>query len=314
MGAGDLMKRMILATAFLWAMVSHASAQQVHGDLSGFMPGPTVVKLNGQTPGGTCPSHQWASSLSTSAVPTCTQPAATDVSGLGSLATQSSVAGTLIGVQIFTTSSTYTPDTGTNSVIVEGCGGGGSGGGAAASSATNNASLGSGGGAGGYFKVRLTSGFSSATVTIGSGGAAPSAGNNNGNAGGNTSFGSAVTGDGGSGGLSLGTGTGRADIGGTGGSVTVSSGTQIAATQGYDGGNLFFSSSVGWSGKGGDSTFGKGGQSIADTNSGSTQAAGNAGQGYCSGGSGGISTTNASGTPQQGGAGANGILIVWELS
>ncbi len=222
--------------------------------------------------------------------------------------------GTLLGVQVFTSSGTYSPDTGTRSVIVEGCGGGASGGGAAASTASNNASVASGGGAGGYFKVRLTSGFSGATVTIGAGGGAPTAGNNNGNAGGNTSFGSAIMGDGGVGGISMADGTGRANIGGAGGIATITSGITIAANQGADGGNLFFTDSIGWSGEGGSSPFGKGGQSAVNANSGSAQSAGNAGQGYCSGGSGAISSDNTSGTAEPGGAGTGGIVIVWEFS
>ncbi|HEY6417583.1 MAG TPA: hypothetical protein VIX59_01160 [Candidatus Binataceae bacterium] len=57
------------------------------GDLSGASNAATVAKVNGNTPGGSCASHKWASSLSSSAVPTCTQPAASDVTGLATSAT-----------------------------------------------------------------------------------------------------------------------------------------------------------------------------------------------------------------------------------
>jgi hypothetical protein len=50
------------------------------GDLSGTYPNPGVAKVNGNTPGGTCGANTFTSSISTSAVPTCTQPATTNLS------------------------------------------------------------------------------------------------------------------------------------------------------------------------------------------------------------------------------------------
>jgi len=104
--------------------------------------------------------------------------------------------GGLINVQTFTSSGTYTPTPGTTKVVVEAQGGGASGGGSAATTSTTGSGA-SGGGAGAYAKALITSGFAGIAVTVGSGGAAPAAGANDGSDGGNSSFGTLVVAGGG---------------------------------------------------------------------------------------------------------------------
>jgi hypothetical protein len=211
--------------------------------------------------------------------------------------------GTLIGIQIFTSSGTYTPDAGTNSVIVEAVGGGGGGGGVAATGAGQTAAAG-GGAAGGYVRKRLTSGFSGATVTIGSAGSGGTAGANSGGAGGNTSFGASITAGGGVGGGG-GTaftppGLGQNGAGGTatGGDINVAGA----------GGSIYYVASANtlWAGPGESSFYGRGGKSSING------AAANAASGFGSGGSGASNVASAS--AQAGASGTAGLVIVWEYN
>ncbi len=95
--------------------------------------------------------------------------------------------------QVFTSSGTYVPTVGMVQAYVE-CIGGGSGGAGSISPALSNVSVGGGGGAGGYAASMLSAADigASQTVTIGAGGTSSSGGM--GNPGGNTTFGSLVTG------------------------------------------------------------------------------------------------------------------------
>ena len=111
------------------------------------------------------------------------------------------ISGRLIGIRIISTTGTYTPTTGTQSVVVEVQGGGGAGAGAPGTSASTT-SIGSGGNEGSYARGRFTSGFSGLAITIGAGGTAVNSGG--GGAGGATSFGGLMSSPGGGGGLTAG--------------------------------------------------------------------------------------------------------------
>lgn len=215
--------------------------------------------------------------------------------------------GALLNIRVFNTagSSTYTPTTGTNAVLVEVIGGGGGGGGGAATSSSQN-SFGIGGGAGGYSRTYLTSGFSGVTVTVGAGGTAGAIGGAGG-AGGSSSFGSFATAAG----------------GGAGGSATVSgaSGSVGAGGGAASGGNLINgagapSSSVslsalgaGSGSVGGTSVYARGGTS------GNFSGAAAGGTGFAPGGGGGGAVVSVSqATGQLGGAGAVGMVLISEFN
>lgn len=209
-------------------------------------------------------------------------------------------------IQVFTSSGTYTPTAGTIDAIVEECGAGGGGGGFLGSGSFTGAA--SGGGSGSYSKALFTAaqiGVSKAVV-IGTAGSAGALGNNNGGNGGNTTFGSTLlTAPGGSGGAGATTSSAFAFIaGGTGGTNGSTSGTPIVLIPGQTGyPGLSYGSNTGAQsgGAGGNSFYGYGGAPQGTSS-------GVAGTGYCSGGSAaGGSTTSAAG-----GAGAPGIIIVYE--
>jgi hypothetical protein len=220
-------------------------------------------------------------------------------------------AGTLLGIQTLTSTGTYTPTTGTNSIVVEIVGGGGGGGGLPLTG-VSQAGAASGGSSGSYAKGRFTTAFSGVTVTIGAAGSGTSG--SGGTIGGTTSFGALMTAPGGS--------QGRI------GTVTTNSTTFISqpslATASPTGGNIcmyagaeggyginvgfvgagFPSASSTLSGCGGSNPLGSGGNS--DT-SGSL-----VGSGYGSGGAGSVSA--ASTAASAGAAGRPGVCIIHEYS
>lgn len=122
-----------------------------------------------------------------------------------------------------TASATYTPPAGVKALRVRGIGGGGGGGGTDGQGAGTGAA-GGGGGAGGYFDHLITTPAASYTVQAGAAGTGGAAGNNNGTAGGDTTFTDGtltLTGGGGAAGLGmLGTASGGFGTGGAGGTAS----------------------------------------------------------------------------------------------
>lgn len=219
-------------------------------------------------------------------------------------------AGRLLNVQVFTSSGTYTPTTGTNSVIVEVQAAGGGTGGVAATGA-GQLSASPGAGAGAYAEVRFTTGFSGATVTIGAAGSAGAAGGNGGNASA-TSFGALISCPGGNG-----TNAGTAVTGSTGGLIagaaptaapTISGGTTINSVAGAGTPYSAMINSAAIFTSGANSILGLGG--VLQT--GATTTAAVSGSGYGSGPSGAVNGASASAAV--GKAGQPAIVIVYEFS
>jgi len=202
--------------------------------------------------------------------------------------------GRLLNVQVFTSSGTYTPTTGTSSIIVYAIGGGGGAGGVPATSSAQQA--------------RFTSGFSGQSITIGSGGFGGSAGANSGQAGGTTSFGSLLTAPGGPGspgGVLISTGSNGIGIGG--GSSGVGTGANIYASAGQVGGfGIISSSSVKGGAGGGNGMGGFGNDGAGAAQSPTVPAT------YGAGGSG-VSSV-ASSAAAAGGQAKGGIIIIEEYA
>jgi hypothetical protein len=209
------------------------------------------------------------------------------------------------------TAATYTKPAGITSLLVEAVGPGGGGGGAAIS--TGGGAAGGGGGGGGYCRLWIAAAGATYTYTVGAGGAGGTAGNNAGSSGSNaTSFvgtsASMSAGQGvGGGGSAISTSSafrGSLGTGGSssGGNVNISGGD---GNYGYTTNTAGTGFSVG--GYGGGTFFAPGGVFNPAVATGTTAIA-NSG----AGGSGGAATNN--GSAFAGGAGATGIIIVWEFA
>ncbi len=215
--------------------------------------------------------------------------------------------GRLISIVRITSTSTYTASPGVKSVIVYCQGAGGAGGGTAPTSSTTSSPAG-GGGAGALAVAKLTSGFSGASVAIGSGGLGVS--NAAGGNGGATSFGGVITAGGGQGGarsaafpppLYSTPGPGGAGI----------SGANLYGKAGDSGAiGICFNPITAVGGAGAQSTYGGGGNPVGVSTA--TAVNGQPGSGYGAGGSGGVSAGGAGAAT--GGNGSSGIVFVYEYS
>lgn len=136
------------------------------------------------------------------------------------------------GVALYTTAGTYTwtVPTGVTAVVVTVQGGGGGSGGGS----TYWQTAGSGGGAGGVASAYITglTPGNTVSVVVGAGGAANSTG-------GTSSFGAYITCTGGAGGVTVNNSSNYSQIGGTGGTATISLGTNIVAITGGTGGYAY---------------------------------------------------------------------------
>lgn len=211
----------------------------------------------------------------------------------------SSAAGTVKSVkpQIFSASGTYTPSTGMLYCLVQLVGGGGGGGGC-----TNGGNFtGAGGGAGGYSQELMTAATvgASQTVTIGAAGSAGNTSGSDGGAGGTTSFGALLQATGGAGGV--GGSTIGSKAGGAGG--VGSNGDVNTAGQGGSAGQGNATNNYSFSGAGGNSYFGGGGDGKATNATGTDGSAG--------GGGGGGHSGNGT-TSRAGGAGGAGYMVITE--
>lgn len=217
---------------------------------------------------------------------------------------QSLTTGRLISVRVFAAAGTYTytPSAGTVRVVVECLGAGGAGAGAPATTA-GNGSLGSAGGAGAYAQSFITSGFSGVSIVVGAGGTSVSGGF--GNPGGASSFGSILSCPGGKGGGTAGPSSGSFLA--VSGNSNPPSGGNIKNNVGQAADiSICFSSTSSQAGRGGATLFGPGAQPTG---------ANVAGVAATSPGSGGGGTAqSASGAALTGGAGAPGIVVVWEYA
>lgn len=221
-------------------------------------------------------------------------------------ATNMSHTGKVVAITSLTTGTgaTFTPNAATTAMWVRVWGAGAGGGGAAQSAVM--AAAGGGGGSGGYAEKFYTSVAASYLYSIATGGAGGTAGANNGTAGsGATTFdnsGTTITANQGSGGTGCAAGNVVNGVAG-GNGAGVSTGGDINSGGAPGGFSLIVSALIAFSGTGGSFLAGGGGLSR------STEAAGAAGTGHGSGGSGGCCLGT---TARAGGAGKDGVIMIWE--
>ncbi|MFY7503694.1 hypothetical protein [Enterobacter cloacae complex sp. BZL2003] len=212
--------------------------------------------------------------------------------------------GRLLGApQIFTSSGTYTPSTGTKFVYVELIGAGGAGGGAVVTN-SSQVSSGTGGTAGSYGAAVFSSDFSGVSVTVGTGGVGVT-GATGGN-GGTSSFGALLSCPGGNGGT---VGTAGAPSSAAGGLSPALEPTGATVIERGEGGWSGVANSLTnpFGGRGGRGWFGCGAQPSGPAKTGTSSV------NYGAGG-GGACNANSAGATFAGGSGGNGLCIIWEYA
>jgi hypothetical protein len=211
--------------------------------------------------------------------------------------------GTFLNLQVLTSGSSYTPTTETSKIIAHIVGGGAGGGGCCA----NEYSAGSGGGAGGLCLASISNiGTGPYVYSIGSAGIAGSSNVESGGNGGNggdtfiTINSNTYVGHGGYGGVYAGS-TGYYVYGLGGGSSN-----GCVSLYGENGKSGIGIATILSSGSGGNSHYGRGGESVNITSNGLDA------EGYGAGGSGGANYLTSDG--QNGGAGTPGIIFLYEYA
>jgi hypothetical protein len=209
-----------------------------------------------------------------------------------------------------TANSTYTVPSGVSTIMVELVGSGAAGGGG--SGIASDTAGGGGGGAGGYAMKIVTGLAASYKYTVGIAGGAGAAGANAGGNGNQSCFGTNITActtpivscNGGTGGTGSAANTTVATFAGGAGGTCTSGDVNITGSTGMKGSRA--SGTVGISGAGASTRFGSGGGSCLGL------AAGEAATATAYGAGGGGGCTNSA-TNEAGGAGAQGVIIVWEF-
>ena len=212
-------------------------------------------------------------------------------------------AGSLIAVQVFKASGTYTPTAGMGNCVIQCIGGGGAGGGTPSTSASLT---GGGGGAGGFSQSYVSAATigASQTVTIGAGGTGAS--NSVGGNGGDTSVGAIVIAKAGTGGA-VGASPATASLGGAGGIVGTGDVT-LPGSPGLFGISTSAAATV--SGNGGNSYFAGGALGVAPGAVSST--AGTAAVANSGAGGSGSAITGGSAAARAGGNGGTGLVVIYE--
>lgn len=215
----------------------------------------------------------------------------------------------LIDVQVFRTSGTWTKPTGCNAAIIEILGAGG-GGGAATANNSESAAAG-GGGSGAYLKLYITSGLGATeAVSVGVGGAGSSDDSVLGSSGGSSSFGTHGTAQGGTGGAGMASGTSilPACGGGGGGFTYADSSKVVISTDGNCAHGALRVSATDYLPSGGASSIYGGAAGCCEAGEGA-DANSNSGAG-----GGGATNENNGGSTNRGGDGGSGLVIVYSYT